>query len=176
MDFRFDDALPILHRTPAVLRQLLQDLPPSWLQGREGPDTWSPFDVLVHLIHTDRAAWVPRVEHILQQGEAQPFPPLDREETFAASRGLPVAELLETFDRGRSEGLGRLAELGLTDADLARRGRHPQFETVTLGQLLSTWVAHDLGHLSQVTRVMAKQYKEAVGPWSAYLPVLTRPL
>ena len=138
----------------------------------EGPNTWSPFDVVGHLIHGERADWMPRVEHLLRHGEAVGFPPFDREAMFAASEGKSLAELLETFDRLRTESLARLAALGLTDADLSRRGRHPEFGVVTLGQHLSTWVAHDLGHVSQIVRVMARQYTDAVGPWKAYLSIL----
>ena len=172
MEFRFDDALPILCRTPLVLREMLADLPDSWTGAVEGPGTWSPFDVVGHLIHGEQTDWVPRVEHILQHGDAVPFPVFDREAMFSASRGRSVGDLLDTFGRLRTGSLDRLAALGLTDADLARRGRHPEFGVVTLGQHLSTWVAHDLGHVGQVVRVMARQYSEAVGPWRAYLSIL----
>ncbi|HSL20114.1 MAG TPA: DinB family protein [Vicinamibacterales bacterium] len=172
MEFRFDDALPLLRRTPAVLRELLQDLPRDWTQAAEGPGTWSPFDVVGHLIHGERTDWVPRVEHMLRHGDAIPFPPFDREAMFAASEGLSLGQLLDTFGRLRAESLNRLRELGLTDQDLARRGRHPDFGVVTMGQHLSTWVTHDLAHVGQVVRVMARQYSEAVGPWRTYLPIL----
>jgi hypothetical protein len=174
MEFRFEDALPVLRRTPIVLRELLIDLPNRWTHAVEGPDTWSPYDVVGHLIHGERTDWMPRVEHILQHGEAVPFPPFDREAMFTASQGLLLSELLETFGRLRADSLKRLAALGLTDEDLVRRGRHPEFGSVTLGQHLATWVAHDLSHVSQVVRVMARQYAETVGPWRAYLPLLGR--
>ena len=174
MEFRFDTALPVLERTPGVLRGLLAGLPVSWTNAVEGPGTWSPFDVVGHLIHGERADWMPRVEHILRHGDAVPFPPFDREAMFAASQGRSLGELLETFDRLRAESLARLDALGLTDADVSRRGRHPDFGVVTLGQHLSTWVAHDLGHISQIVRVMARQYGDAVGPWKAYLSILKR--
>jgi DinB family protein len=174
MEFRFDEGLPVLERTPAVLRAALQDLPAAWTDATEGAGTWSPFDVVGHLIHGDRTNWVSRVEHILSHGDAVPFPPFDREGMFAASRGRSLRDLLETFDRVRAESLERLGGLRLTDADLGRLGRHPEFGVVTLGQHLATWVAHDLGHLSQVVRVMARQYTEAVGPWTAYLSILRR--
>ena len=138
----------------------------------EGPGTWSPFDVVGHLIHGERTDWAPRVEHLLQHGDGVPFPPFDREAMFAASRGLSLSELLDTFARLRTESLVRVAVLGLTDADLTRRGKHPEFGVVTLGQHLATWVAHDLSHVGQVVRVMARQYSEAVGPWRAYLSIL----
>ena len=174
MTFRFDEALPVLKRTPGALRTLLQDLPGTWTNATEGPNTWSPFDVVGHLIHAERTDWVPRVEHIIRHGDTVPFPAFDREAMFTASRGLTLAELLDTFDGLRTKSLARIAELNLTDADLARRGLHPQFGVVTMDQHLATWVAHDLGHVSQVVRVMARQYTDAVGPWRAYLSILGR--
>ena len=172
MTFRFDDAIPVLRRTPGTLRALLQDLPAAWISATEGPDTWSPFDVVGHLIHGERTNWLPRVEHILRHGEAVPFPPFDREAMFDDSKGRSLAELLDTFERLRAESLARFAGLNLTDADLARRGLHPQFGVVTLDQHLATWVAHDLTHISQIVRVMARQYSDAVGPWRAFLSIL----
>ena len=172
MEFRFEEALPVLRRTPAVLRALLLDLPDGWIDALEGPDTWSPFDVVGHLIHGERTDWVPRIEHMRRHGDLVPFPPFDREAMFAASRGLQLRELLDTFDGLRRESLNRLAALGLTDADLAHRGRHPEFGVVTVGQHMATWVAHDLSHVGQIVRVMARQYSEAVGPWRAYLRIL----
>jgi DinB superfamily len=174
MEFRFDAALPLLRRTPGVLRALLLELPVGWTDATEGPGTWSPFDVVGHLIHGERTDWVPRVEHMLRHGDTVPFPVFDREAMFSASKGLSLGDLLDTFDRLRAESLDRLRVLGLTDADLTRRGRHPEFGVVTMGQHLSTWVAHDLGHVSQIVRVMARQYSEAVGPWKAYLSILAR--
>ena len=174
MEFRFDDALPVLRRTPGVLRALLLELPAGWTDATEGPGTWSPFDVVGHLIHGERTDWVPRIEHVLRHGDTVPFPVFDREAMFSASKGLSLGDLHDAFDRLRAESLDRLRVLGLTDADLTRRGRHPEFGVVTLGQHLSTWVAHDLGHVGQVVRVMARQYSDAVGPWKAYLSILAR--
>lgn len=172
MEFQLDEALHVLRRTPAVLRALLQDLPARWIDATEGPGTWRPFDVVGHLIHGERTDWMPRVEHMLRHGGAIPFPSFDREAMFAASLGLSLGELLDTFARLRAESLDRMAALNLTEADLARPGLHPQLGAVTLGQHLSTWVAHDLSHLGQVVRVMARQYTAAVGPWKAYLSIL----
>ncbi|HQX82711.1 MAG TPA: DinB family protein [Vicinamibacterales bacterium] len=172
MTFRFEDALPVLERTPPVLRELLLGLPPTWTDAVEGPDTWSPFDVVGHLIHGERSDWMPRVEHILQHGETVTFPRFEREAMFVESKGQSLPELLDTFADLRAESLAHLSALGLTDADLDRRGTHPEFGSVTMGQLLATWTAHDLGHLAQVTRVMARQYTETVGPWRAYLSLL----
>lgn len=172
MKFQFDDALPVLRRTPAVLRALLGDLPDPWIAATEGPGTWSPFDVVGHLIHGERTDWIPRVEHMLRHGDALAFPAFDREAMVTASRGLSLSELLDTFGRLRAGNLDRLAALGLTEADLERPGRHPELGAVTLRQHLATWVAHDLNHIGQVVRVMARQYSAAVGPWKAYLSIL----
>ena len=170
--FQLDHALPVLQRTPLVIRDLLSNLPDAWTTATEGPGTWSPFDIVGHLIHAERTDWIPRVEHLLQHGDALAFPPFDREGMFAASRGRSLSELLDEFAAVRAQSLARLAELGVTDGDLLETGRHPEFGVVTLGQLLSTWVVHDLTHVSQVVRVMSKQYEAAVGPWRAYLSIL----
>ena len=172
MEFRFEDGLPVLQRTPATLRALLMGLPEPWIRATEGPRTWSPFDVVGHLIHGERTDWVPRIEHILMHGDRLVFPPFDREAMFAASQGRSLAELLDEFATLRNASLERVERLGLMPADLSRRGRHPEFGAVTLGQHLATWVAHDLSHVAQVVRVMALQYSDAVGPWRAYLRVL----
>jgi hypothetical protein len=168
----FPDGPAVLERTPRVLDALLRKLPDSWALAAEGPGTWSPFDVVGHLIHGERTDWIPRVEHILEHGASRPFPPFDREAMFEASRGRTLQELLDDFATLRAASLGRLHELGLTQADLSRAGLHPELGAVTLGQHLSTWVAHDLGHLVQVTRTMGRTLRDAVGPWRQYLPYL----
>jgi hypothetical protein len=170
--YRVADALPVLRRTPDVVAALLDGLPDAWLRATEGPGTWSPFDVLGHLIHGEKTDWMPRVEHLLAHGEAVPFPVFDREAMFAASRGRAVPELLDEFATLRRASLARLEALQLSDEDLARRGTHPEFGAVTLGQHLATWVAHDLGHVDQIVRVMGRQYTDAVGPWRKYLSML----
>jgi hypothetical protein len=157
-----------------VVRTLLIDLPEPWIRGDEGANTWSPFDVVGHLIHGERTDWIPRVEHLLEHGESVAFPVFDRFAQFEHSRGKTLAELLETFATLREQSLRRLAELALTPTDLARRGRHPEFGPVTLEQHLATWVVHDLSHIGQIVRVMGRRYTEAVGPWRAYLPMLNR--
>jgi hypothetical protein len=172
LKFDLNESLPILQRTPAVLRTLLHDLPAPWIRGTEGPKTWSPFDVVGHLIHGERADWIPRVEHLLEHGESLPFPVFDRFAQVDASRGKSLDDLLDTFAAERETSVRRLEELALTPSDLARRGRHPELGAVTLEQHLATWVAHDLSHIGQIVRVMGKQYVEAVGPWRAYLPML----
>lgn len=172
MHFSFDTGLPILERTPAILNTLLRDLPEPWISGTEGPATWSPFDVIGHLIHGERTDWVPRLEIILNHGEAKAFTPFDRFAQFEASKGKTLPELLDTFASLRTENLRRLAALELTAADLQRRGTHPELGSVTLGQLLATWVAHDLDHIVQIARVMGRQYGDAVGPWRQYLRII----
>lgn len=175
MEYRFDDAIALLRRTPESLDGLLRDLPDCWTRATEGPGTWSPFDVVGHLIHAERANFTPRVRHLLTNGESAPFPPFDREAMFEASKGRTLGSLLDDFRSLRTESLDRLAALGLTEVDLDRPGRHPEFGRVLLRELLATWVAHDLTHLSQIVRTMAAQYSDAVGPWRAYLSVLRKP-
>ena len=172
MDFRFEDALDVLSRTPATLRDLLQDLPPRWTRSNEGGESWSPFDVLGHLIHGERTDWIGRARTILEHGETRTFEPFDRFAMLEESRDKTLAELLDTFAELRTDNLRRLADLGVTEEHLEKTGRHPDFGTVTLRQLLATWVAHDLGHIAQISRTMARQYRREVGPWRAYLPVL----
>ena len=174
MEFQLDHAKDILRRTPESLRLLLTDLPEAWLLYNEGPNTWSPFDIVGHLVHGEETDWIPRARIILDHGEARAFTPFDREAMFESSKGKSITELLDTFARLRAESLRQLDELNITPEMLEKRGRHPELGQVTLGQLLSTWVVHDLGHIGQIVRVMSKQYSEAVGPWKAYLPVLTR--
>jgi hypothetical protein len=172
VNFALADALSILERTPHVLRALLRGLPDEWVRATEGPDTWSPFDVVGHLIHGERTDWIPRAEIIMACGESLPFEPFDRFAQFEHSRGKTLGDLLDTFARLRAENVARLRAMQLSPADLARRGCHPELGSVALEQLLATWVAHDLSHLAQIARVMGRQYTEAVGPWRVYLPML----
>jgi hypothetical protein len=172
MRFDLSEGVAVLERTPRVLRDLLGGLPQGWITATEGPDTWSPFDVVGHLIHGERTDWIPRLEIILADGEGRAFEPFDRFAQFEESRGRTLDELLDTFAMLRAGNLARLASLELTAADLGMRGRHPELGTVTLEQLLATWVAHDLSHLGQIARVMGKAYTDAVGPWAEYLPML----
>jgi len=169
------DIVPVLSRTPDILDVWLRELPSSWTSGTEGLDTWSPHDVVGHLIHGERTDWMPRVEHLLTHGEVMPFPLFDRFAQFEASRGKSLVELLDTFHALRAESLRCLAALRLTAADLDRSGQHPEFGRVTLGQHLATWVVHDLDHLAQIARTMGRQYTDAVGPWRQYLRILRAP-
>ena len=174
MDFDLNAGIAILERTPATFRAMLAGLPPMWTDATEGPDTWSPYVIMGHLIHAERTDWITRAEIILAQGPNRRFTPYDRFAQFRDSKGKSLAELLDEFERVRAENVATLWRWKLTDAQLALEGEHPAFGLVTLRQLLATWVAHDLGHVAQAARVMAKQYREAVGPWRAYLPVLDR--
>ena len=172
MEFELEPAIEVLKRTPATLNSLLRDLPEPWLMQNEGSETWSPYHVIGHLIHAEETDWIPRAKMILDYGETRAFEPFDRVAMFEHSKGKSLGELLDTFSQLRAESLRKLQTLNLTDDLLDKRGRHPEFGVVTLRQLLSTWVVHDLGHIRQVARVMSKQYRDAVGPWRAYLPVL----
>lgn len=170
--FTLDDAAAVLARTPATLDAWLRGLPEEWITAHEGGDTWSPFDVIGHLIHGERTDWVPRAKIILEHGESRVFDPFDRLAQFAESEGRTLESLLDEFAALRQHSLRDLAALKLTDADLDRRGRHPAFGVVTLRQLLSTWVAHDLDHIVQIARVLARQYSDEVGPWREYLRIV----
>lgn len=172
MDFRIDEAIAMLARTPHTLRTMLSGLPVAWTSATEGPDTWSPYDVVGHLIHGERADWIPRAQIVLAQGDDKRFTPYDRFAQFRESEGKSLGELLDEFERLRGDNLALLSEWQLSDMQLGLEGVHPAFGAVSLRQLLATWVAHDLGHIVQVARVMAKQYGDAVGPWKAYLSVL----
>jgi hypothetical protein len=172
MEFQLTRALEILERTPAIFRALLGGLPEAWTAPNEGPDTFSAFDNLGHLIHGERTDWIPRARITLAQGPNRRFEPYDRFAQYHESRGKSVAELLDEFARLRAENLITLRGWQLSDRELALEGEHPELGTVTLRQLLATWVAHDLGHVAQTARVLARQYREEVGPWRAYLPVL----
>jgi hypothetical protein len=172
--FRLDEAVPILSRTPATLDAMLRGLPDGWTNAHEGGETWSPFDVIGHLIHCEKADWVLRARIILEHGESRTFDPFDRFAQFRESEGKTLDGMLDEFAVLRAENLRTLAAMNLTDADLDRRGRHPAFGEVKLGQLLATWTAHDLGHIAQIVRVMAKQYTDAVGPWEQYLSIVRR--
>lgn len=166
------DTISLLTRFPAAANTLLRDLPETWTFRNEGENTWSAFDVVGHLIHAERTDWMPRVRIVLQFGETQTFEPFDRWAHVRESQGKLLGQLLDEFARLRSENMGELCALNLRQEDLELRGRHPDFGVVTLSELLATWAAHDLNHLHQISRVMANQYREGVGPWSGYLGVL----
>ena len=174
MEFRLTDALEVLERTPSTFRALLEGLTDAWITPNEGPETFSAFDNLGHLIHGERTDWIPRARIILAQGPNRLFNPFNRFAQYRESEGKSLADLLAEFERLRAENLTTLRGWNLSEAQLDLEGEHPALGIVTLRQLLATWVVHDLGHVAQTSRVMAKQYREAVGPWRVYLPVLDR--
>lgn len=174
MDFDLASSRAILARTPATLTTLVRGLPEPWVRENEGPATWSVFDIVGHLIHGERTDWIPRARIILEHGDARAFEPFDRFAQLASNQAVSLAELLDRFASLRAENLVALDGLALTPQKLALTGRHPELGAVTLSQLLSTWVVHDLNHLGQVARVMAKRYADAVGPWTAYLGILKK--
>jgi hypothetical protein len=171
VDLRIKDAVAVLERTPAVVSGLLDGAPDTWARATEGEGTWSPYDVVGHLVHGERTDWIPRARHILS-GDPRPFVPFDRTAQFTESEGKSLGELLATFTELRGRNVSELLAMGLGEDDLGRTGRHPDFGEITLGQLLATWVVHDLDHVAQIARTMAKVYADAVGPWQAYLSIL----
>ena len=172
MTHNLDNTIALLARTSTALNALLRDLPDDWTLSNEGEKTWSAFDVVGHLIHGERTDWMSRAKMILQYGESQSFVPFDRWGQERESRGKSLSQLLDEFATLRAQNLAELRALNLSPDDLARRGRHKELGVVTLSQLLATWAAHDLTHLHQISRVMAYQHREAVGPWRAYLGVM----
>ena len=172
MDCNLDEAIPVLERTPKVLMTLLDELPEDWTRVDEGPDTWSPREVVAHLIHGERTDWIPRARIILKQESYRRFDPFDRFAELKSKR--PLKDLLEEFDQLRSGNVATLRGWNLKEKDMELTGEHPEFGAVTMRQLLATWVVHDLSHIAQITRTMARAYTNAVGPWTAYFRVLQR--
>jgi hypothetical protein len=171
MQHNLDDTVALLTRTPAALDALLRGLPDTWVRRNEGGDSWTATEIVAHLIHAERTDWMPRVRMTMEFGETRDFEPFDRLGHLAISREHSLDALLDLFAREREEGLRELRALDLSDLE-NKRGRHPAFGAVSLSQLLATWAAHDLSHLHQLTRVMAHQYREPVGPWAQYLGVM----
>ena len=171
---KFDsaEAIALLSRTPATLDTLLRGMPSIWAHSNEGKETWNAFDIVGHLVAGERTDWMPRLRILLEHGETRPFDPFDRFAQSRESQGKSLEQLLDEFARLRKENLTTLQALNLQPQDLSRRGKHPSLGVVTLSQLLATWAVHDLTHLHQLSRVMAHQYRDAVGPWSVYLGVL----
>lgn len=174
MPIHLDEARAQLERTPGVLRAWFTGIPEAWLQADEGPDTFSPRDVLAHLIHAERVDWMPRMRIILEHGEEKAFEPFARRGFLDEARGWSLEALLTEFERLRLVNLRALGAVSLQPSDWERKGTHPGLGPVTLENLMAAWVVHDLGHLGQIARVLAKHYKTAVGPWVDYLPILTR--
>jgi hypothetical protein len=176
MDYQYEDAVAILRRTPATLTALLGGLSEAWITSTEGPGTWSAFDIVGHLLHGEEADWIERARIILEQGEKRPFDAVNRTAMFEQFQGISLGQLLAAFEQARATNLATLGAWDLTPEKLALKGMHPALGTVTLSQLLATWVVHDLNHIGQIVEVMSRQYAEAVGPWKAYLAILTRPV
>ena len=171
-DHNLPQTISLLSRTPDALNALLRDLPETWTHRNEGAKTWSAYDIVGHLIHGELTDWLPRARMILESGESKSFERFDRFAQERDSKGKSLGELLDEFARLRSKNLDELRAMNLRPEDLAKRGRHPALGVVTLSQLLATWPAHDLTHLHQLSRVMAHQYREAVGPWTKFLGVM----
>jgi hypothetical protein len=174
MEFDLRRGVEILDRTPRVLNAMLSGLSAEWIDATEGPDTWSPYVIVGHLIHGERTDWIPRAQIILTQGDNRRFTPYDRFAQFEESKGKSLADLLDEFAGLRAKNIATLTGWNLGEEQLSLEGLHPEFGPVTMRQLLATWVGHDLGHIAQTARVMAKQYRDAIGPWRAYLPVMDR--
>ena len=172
MNFTLEKSYEILERTPTVLRTLLSGLSDDWIMNNEGPETFSPYDVMGHLIHGEKTDWRDRTVMILEHGTEKTFVPFDRFAQFEASKGKSLTNLIDDFEKLRLDSLTWLKSLNLTEEDFNKKGTHPALGQVTLRQLLSTWVIHDLTHIAQVTRVMAKQYKSEIGPWIEYFRVM----
>jgi hypothetical protein len=172
MALNLDDTLSLLSRTPITLNTLLRDQPDIWTISNEGASTWTAYDVIGHLAHGERADWIPRVKCILVHSDSQAFEPFDRFAQDRESKGKSLSQLLDEFTQLRAENLATLRAMNLQPADLDRRGLHPSLGPVTMSQLLATWATHDMTHLHQISRILAHQYREAVGPWSQYLGVL----
>lgn len=166
MAFDLEQGRQILARTPRVLRAYLGGLSVDWTDTRESDGSWSPFDVVGHLIHGEKTDWIPRAKIILEHGESKPFVPFDRFAQEKESEGKGLGELLDEFEALRLRNLETLDALELTGEDLDKRGTHPELGAVTLRELLATWVVHDLTHLAQISRVMARRYSTDVGPWA----------
>lgn len=171
-DFDLTKSIEILERTPKILTCLLCGRSDMWVHGNEGGASWSPFIILGHLIHGEKTDWIPRIKTILEFGESKPFTPFDRFAQFDDTKSKKLNQLLEAFEELRKQNLATLRALKIMNADLSKTGVHPDFGRVTLRQLIATWVVHDLSHIRQIARVMAKQYKNEIGPWQAYLPIV----
>ncbi len=174
MEFNLAESLQLLSKTPGVLSLLLSGLPENWIKNNEGPDTWSPYDVVGHLIHGEKTDWIPRAQRILSENPTVPFTPFDRFAQFEESKGKTLPHLLQEFSTLRKKNLEVLESMGIDNAMLERKGIHPEFGEVKLKELLATWAVHDLSHINQLTRVMLKNYRKAVGPWAKYISLLRK--
>jgi len=176
VDYQNDEAVAILRRTPLTLKALLTGLPEAWTTSSEGPGTWSAYDIVGHLLAGEEADWIERTRTILEHGEQRPFDSFNRAAMFEDYQGFSLEQLLSAFEEARNKNLETLRDFSITPEKLALKGTHPALGTVTLSQLLATWVAHDLNHIGQIVEVMSRQYADAVGPWIVYLGILNRPI
>lgn len=174
MKYSIDKTFEVLERTPKILKIYLENLSDEWTHCNEGPDTWSAFDIVGHLIHGEKTDWIPRLKIVLSDLEHKRFEPYDRFAQFEESKGKTLNEMLLEFSELRAKNLDYLKSLNITEDDLSKKAIHPELGEVSLKNLLASWVTHDLGHIAQITRVMAKQYKEEVGPWVEYISILNR--
>ena len=172
MKFSLNNSMLLLEKTPTTLTSLLNGLSEDWLKSNEGKNTWSPYDIVGHLIHGEKTNWMIRIQIILNESANKHFTPYDRFAQMHNDQNKQIAVLLEEFSILRSNNIQKLKSFRITDFDLTRKGIHPEFGEITLEQLIAAWVVHDLGHIAQISRVMAKQYKDEVGPWTAYLGIL----
>lgn len=173
MKYNVEKSVQVLERTPSVLKILLSNLDDDWVMNNEGSETFSPYDVIGHLIHGEKTDWAARTKIILEHGPAKPFTPYDRFAQFEESKDKTLMQLLDEFESIRKDNIAWFKSLNLTEADLEKKGMHPKLGEVTLRNLLATWVVHDLTHIAQITRVMAKQYKEEMGPWPEFFRILS---
>ena len=174
MKYQLDQAIEILERTPKVMQALLLGISEEWIHQNEGDDTWSPYDVIGHLVHGEKTDWMPRLEIVLSTTGTKTFTPYDRFAQFDMSKGKTIEILLQEFENLRTQNLTTLKSKNLSETDLQKTAIHPSLGTITLKNMLATWVAHDLGHIAQISRVMAKQYKDEIGPWTKYLTIVNQ--
>lgn len=172
MQFSIEKSIEILERTPLVIEDLLGGISEEWVKNNEGPQTWSPYDIVGHLIHGEKTDWIPRMEIILSDKKDKTFDPFDRFAQFKISQGQSIVQLLDEFKKLRKQNIEHLRGKKLKEQELEKKGNHPDFGEVTLKQLLAAWVAHDLNHIVQISRVMAKQYKTEIGPWKDFMGVM----
>lgn len=172
MKYNLNEAISILSKTPLVLKELLENLSKDWTHQNEGGDSWSPYDVIGHLVHGEKTDWMPRLEIVVSNASNKTFEPYDRFAQFEMSKGKSLSHLLKDFEMLRKQNLNTLRAKNLTEIDFEKEAIHPELGTVSLRNMLSAWVVHDLGHIAQVSRVLAKQYHEEIGPWARYLTIV----
>lgn len=173
MKYKLKESREILERTPYVLQALLKNISSDWSKQNEGGESWSPYEILGHLIHGERTDWIPRCQIILELGTSHPFTPFDRNAQKNESKGKSLSQLIDEFKKLRKENLAKLESMNLSEEDLEKKGLHPELGEVNLSELLASWTVHDLSHIAQISRVMAKQYRNEIGPWKEYLRIVS---